>query len=34
MDVLDAIDELSDDRFKGRCVRAVHIIERTLDLYG
>lgn len=34
MDVLDAIDELQDERLKGRCIRAIHIIERTLDLYG
>ncbi|GAB4821656.1 hypothetical protein N2152v2_008702 [Parachlorella kessleri] len=34
MDVLDAIDGLGDDRFKGRIIKSISIIERTLDLFG
>jgi hypothetical protein len=34
MDVLDAIDSLTDDRLKGRIIKAISVLERTLDLYG
>ncbi|PSC67404.1 FAD synthase [Micractinium conductrix] len=34
MDVLDAIENCEDSRLKARCLKAVAVVLRSLDLYG
>lgn len=33
-DVLDAVHSFKDDRIKQKCIKAIDIVDRCLDLYG
>lgn len=34
MEVLQAVEACDDTRLRARCLRAIQVISRALDLYG